>query len=282
MTLSLGKSEFIEKFIGDQSFRFVKDDLLDIDAMRKACTGHDVVFHMAANSDISHGARVTDVDLTQGTIATYIVLESMRVNGIGEIVFASTSAIYGEPAVVPTPEDYGPLLPISLYGASKLACEGLVSAFCHNFGMRSWIFRFGNIAGVNATHGVMYDFLRKLRETPQSLEVLGDGNQSKPYLHVSECVEGMLHGYTNSSDTVNLFNLACEGGSSVRSIAETVVRELGLKEVEIRFTGGRRGWKGDVPYVRLEPAKMTNIGWKARFASDEAVSLAVRELLVQV
>ncbi|HLC18661.1 MAG TPA: NAD-dependent epimerase/dehydratase family protein [Thermodesulfobacteriota bacterium] len=280
--LSLGKIEFIEKFLDGPSFRFVKEDLLNLRELEKSMAGHDCVFHMAANSDISRGTRVTDVDLRQGTLATYNVLEAMRINGIKEIVFASSSAVYGEPKVVPTPEDYGPLFPISLYGASKLACEGLISAFCHNFGLRAWIFRFGNIAGVNGTHGVMYDFLRKLREDPSTLEVLGDGNQSKPYLHVSDCVGGMLHGYARASEEVNCFNLACEGGSSVSSIAEAVVTELGLNAVEIRYTGGRRGWTGDVPYVRLDPSKMASLGWKARYSSDTAVRLSVRELLRQV
>ena len=280
--LSLGKGAFIEKFLTRPSFKFVKEDLLKIDALKKHMAGHDAIFHMAANSDISHGARFTDVDLKQGTIATYNVLEAMRINGIREIIFSSSSAVYGEPSKMPTDEGYGPLLPISLYGASKLACEGLISAFCHNFNFRAWVFRFGNIVGINGTHGVIYDFIKKLRGNPGKLEVLGDGSQSKPYLHVRECTEGMLYGYSHSSNEINVFNLACEGASSVTTIAETVIEEMGLEKVSVEYTGGKRGWVGDVPQVRLDHSNMERLGWKAKHTSDEAMRIATRELLKQI
>ncbi|MBE9528141.1 MAG: NAD-dependent epimerase/dehydratase family protein, partial [Proteobacteria bacterium] len=184
--LSLGRKEFVEPHLDNPSFRFVEADLLDLERLKGEIEGHDVVFHLSANSDISYGTKYTDIDLKQGTVATYNVLEAMRLGGVGEIIFASSSAIYGETAVVPTPEECGPLFPISFYGASKMACEGLVSAFCHNYDYKAWIYRFGNIVGYNGTHGVIYDFINKLKKNPQELQVLGDGRQAKPYLYVKE------------------------------------------------------------------------------------------------
>src|SRR5262249_28913061 len=221
-----------------------------------AMRGHDAVFHLAANSDISLGREQTDRDLRQGTLATFNVLDAMRRHGIRDVVLASTSAVYGEQVPQPTREDAGPLLPISLYGASKLACEALVSAFAHNFGMRGWIFRFANVVGGRATHGAVYDFIRKLRRDPRELEVLGDGRQAKPYLFVDDCVDGMLFGWRTATDDVNVFNLAVEGATSVVDIAAIVRDEMGLNDARISCTGGARGWPGDVSQVRLDPARL--------------------------
>ncbi|MBX7151555.1 SDR family NAD(P)-dependent oxidoreductase [bacterium] len=280
--LSLGKEEFIKEFFGSRQFCFIKADLLDSDQLQKAIKGHETVFHLAANSDISFGAKYTDVDLKQGTLATYNVLETMRLNTISQIIFASTSAVYGEAKKLPSYEDDGPLFPISLYGASKLACEGMLSAFCHNYGMKAWIFRFGNIVGRNGTHGALVDFIKKLRTNPTELEVLGDGKQAKPYLHVSECVSGMLYGHRNSKEYINYFHLACDGATDVTTIAKTVIEEMGLKNVNVRYTGGERGWQGDVPQVRLSPDKLAKLGWRAQYSSDEAVRVAVKDLLMQL
>ncbi len=280
--LSLGQVRFIEGYLSNPAFNFIKADLLDIETLGKSIASHDTVFHMSANSDIAYGAKFSDVDLKQGTLATYNVLETMRINGIREIIFASTSAIYGEVSKMPTPEDYGPLFPISLYGASKLACESLISAFCHNYNFRAWIYRFGNVVGPNGTHGAIYDFIKKLRHNPHELEILGDGKQAKPYLYVIECVDGMLYGYHNSSDRVNFFNLACDGATSVTNIAEWIIENMGLKNVKLSFTGGERGWIGDVPQVRLDVSKMANLGWKTRHDSDGAVIKAIEDLLGQI
>jgi len=261
---------------------FVEADLLDDDRLRREMAGHRLVFHLAANSDIGRGARETGLDLRIGTLATHRVLEAMRLNGAGEIVFASSSAVYGDrPRVVPTPEGYGPLFPISLYGASKLACEGLLSAFCHLFGMRAWIFRFANIIGINGTHGAAFDFTMRLKKDPSRLTVLGDGRQAKPYLHVSDCVAGMWFGYTHAREEINCFNLAVDGATTVREIAETVLREAGLEGTPIEYTGGERGWRGDVPQVRLDGEKLAALGWRARRSSGEAVRQGVRELVGQ-
>ena len=276
--LSLGKEKHISHHLKNRKFRFIKEDLLDLEVLKKAIEGHDVVFHLAANSDISNN-KVTDIDLKKGTLATYNVLEAMRLNSVKKIVFSSTSSIYGEAKAKPTPEDYGPLLPISFYGASKLACEGLISAFCHNFKMQAWIFRFANIAGERGTHGVIVDFIRKLEKNNKEMEILGNGEQAKPYLYVKDCVDGMIYGFHNSSDEVNYFNLSSDGSTSVRKIASILVEEMGLKDVKFNFTGTSRGWTGDVPKVEMDTRKLARLGWKSRLSSDESLRKAVRELL---
>lgn len=280
--LSLGKEDFIKQYFDSPKFKFIEADLLDIDRLKKEICGHDVVFHMAANSDIAYGTKFTDVDLKQGTLATYNVLESMRINNVKEIVFGSTSTVYGEVKEFPIKEDYGPLFPISFYGASKLACEGLISAFCSNFGVKAWIFRFANIVGDNGTHGVLFDFINKLRKDSRQLEILGDGKQAKPYLYVKECIKGILFGYEHSKEQVNYFNLACNGATDVDTIACIIVEEMGLKDVKFIHIGGERGWIGDVPQVRLDPSKINRLGWKANYSSDGAVRLGVKALLKQI
>lgn len=280
--LLLGRKEFLAPYGEDGCFRFVQADLLDGERLVRELDGHDLVVHLAANSDIRLGTRKTDVDLQIGTLATHHLLEAMRQTGVGKIVFASTSAIYGDkPRVVPTPEDSGPLFPISFYGASKLACEALISAFSHNFGMKAWIFRFANIIGRNGTHGAAFDFIQRLKENPHQLEVLGDGRQAKPYLHVDECIEGIWFGYEHARDTLNYFNLAVEGATTVQAIAECVVKEMGVAGTHIEYTGGTRGWPGDVPQVRLDGSKLAELGWMAKRKSDEAIEIGVSELVSQ-
>ena len=279
--LSLGRREFLVGCRGRDGFRFIEGELLEAKATFAALEGHEAVFHLAANSDIAAGARTTDTDLRQGTLATYNVLEGARQAGVRQIAFASSSAIYGEATVLPTPEDYGPLFPISLYGASKLACEALITAFQHHFDRQVWIFRFANIVGDHGTHGALVDFIRKLRGDPKQLEILGDGRQAKPYLYVKECVDAMLFCWKNASEPVNCYNLACPGSTPVTRIAEIICEEMGLEGVEFRFTGGSRGWTGDVPQVRLDPARLSGLGWTAQLDSDGAVREAVRRLLAE-
>lgn len=280
--LLLGRKEFLEGFGRHPRFKFIEADLLDRDRLIGEIGGHELVFHMAANSDISRGAEQTDLDLNLGTIATYNVLEAMRQGGVKEIIFASTSAVYGDsPRVVPTPEDCGPLFPISFYGASKLACEALVSAFSHNYGVRGWTFRLANIIGRNGTHGAAFDFVHRLKKDPSVLKVFGDGTQAKPYLHVADCIEGMWFGYEHARGELSCFNLTVPSATTVREIAERVLQEMGFKDAAIEYTGGDRGWRGDVPQVRLDGAKLSALGWRPRLGSDEAVALGVRELVEQ-
>ena len=280
--LLLGKKELLAGCLAHPNFRFVEADLLDLERVKKEMPGADLVFHMAANSDISQGAARTDVDMQNGTVATYNVLEAMRVVGVKKLVFPSTSAMYGEASIKPTPENYGPLFPISFYGASKLCCEAMASAFSHNCGIQTWIFRFANIVGAPSTHGAIHDFVGRLLKNPKRLEVLGNGTQRKSYLHVTDCVDGMLYGMKYAGDSFQCFNLASRGVSNVRFIAEEVARLMepvtGVK-AEVAFGEGDRGWVGDVPYTFLDGSRLESLGWRARLESDEAVRTAIREVI---
>ncbi len=281
--LILGKKEFLQQHKGNPKFRLVEADLVEIESVVREMRGTDLVVHMAANSDISQGAARTDVDMQNGTVATYNVLEAMRRLEVKQILFASTSAIYGEADLKPTPENYGPLLPISFYGASKLSCEAMISAFSHNCGIKAWIYRFANIVGRRATHGAIYDFVGRLKKNPSALTVLGDGTQRKSYLHVDDCVAGMLFGYHKVSRTLNLFNLASQGVTQVRFIAEEVNRQMAEKTgklAKLEFGKSDRGWIGDVPYTHLDGENFAKLGWSAKFDSNAAVSLAISEVIV--
>ncbi len=280
--LSLGEKKFIEIHLNNPNFQFIQNDLLDLESLKKSIKDHDIVFHLAANSDISLGREVTDHDLKQGTLCTYNVLEAMRHCGLSKIIFASTSAIYGEAKTLPIKENYGPLLPISLYGASKLASEGLISAFCHNYKMQSWIYRFANVVGLNGTHGALFDFIKKLQRDSSTLEILGDGKQIKPYIYVDDCVDGMLFGLNNAEEEVNVYNLTSQGRTSAQEIADSAVQAMNLIDVTYFFTGGSRGWMGDVVKVDLCGEKMKQLGWQAQFNSAEAMSKAAKVLSKQL
>ena len=254
--LSSGRETHIQHHINNAYFKFVQADLADTKTLNQAMKEHDAVFHLAANPDAREGIKNTALDLNIGTIATYNVLEAMRENEIKKIVFSSSGTVTGDTTTLPVAEEYGPLLPISLYGASKLAGEGLMSAFCHVFEMQAYIFRFANIIGPRATHGVIYDFINKLRRNPTELEILGDGTQAKPYLLVEECLEGIFCALKNSDKQCDIYNLGCNSTTSVKRIAELVVKEMGLHDVRFKYTGGKRGWRGDVPQFQFNVEKM--------------------------
>jgi UDP-glucose 4-epimerase len=281
----LGKRAYIAPFLQNRRFHFEEFDLLDVDRVVRlfADVKPDLVWHLAANSDISFGTKYTDFDLKGGTLVTFNVLEAMRRAGSRELIFSSSGAIYGEPKVMPTPEDYGPLFPISLYAASKVACETLITAFAHNYDIKSWIYRFGNIVGPNATHGVIHDFVLRLRENPHELTVLGDGKQSKPYVYVADCLDGMEYGHAHAKGTVNCFNLAVDDQTSVTEIAEWTIETLGINRsgVDVKYTGGSRGWRGDVPQVKLDTSRMTRLGWRPKLSSRESVKRTIREVAAQ-
>lgn len=277
--LTSGKKQFLEQHMKNDKFTFIEADLLDLARLKKEIKDYDVIFHIAANPFVRLGEKQTRLDLEQGAIVTYNTLEAMRVNNIKKIVFSSSSVVYAETPPIAIPEDYGPTLPISFYGAGKLAAEGLISAFCGTFGFQAWIYRFANVVGIRGTHGVIVDFIDKLRKNQKELEILGDGNQQKPYLYVSDVVDGMIHGFEHSNEQINLFNLGCDSNTTVTRIAEMVVVEMGLKDVEFKYTGGKRGWAGDVPRFQLDASKMNKLGWKERYTSDEAVRKAIREIL---
>ena len=261
---SSGKAEFLSHHQGSDSVEIIRADLLDREAVESTMEGVTTVHHMAANPDIRLGTEVTDTDLNQGTVATYNVLEAMRISGVRRISFASSSVVYGEANLMPTPEDYGPLLPISLYGASKLASEALITAWAGTFGAQGYIHRFANIVGPRGTHGVIFDFIHKLKRDPTRLEVLGDGRQEKSYLSARDCVRSMMHLIENSHEEINLHNLGTGDTCSVSRIAEIVVEESGLQGVSIEFTGGERGWAGDVPKSYLDVSKLLSTGFVPR------------------
>ncbi len=277
--LSSGEKKYINHHNENNDFNFIESDLLDFESVKKSIKGHDIVFHIAANPFVRLGEKQTKLDLEQGPIATYNVLESMRLNDIKKIVFSSSSVVYAETPPIDIPETYGPTLPISLYGAAKLGCEGLISSFCGTFDFQAWIYRFANVVGIRGTHGVIVDFIKKLEKNPEELEILGDGRQQKPYLHVKELVEGIIYGYENSDGKINLYNLGVDSNTTVTRIAELVVEEINLSNVKFNYTGGRRGWAGDVPRFQLSTEKMKKLGWKAKLSSDEAVRKAIRETL---
>jgi UDP-glucose 4-epimerase len=274
--LSSGKEDFIRHHFGDGRFRFVRGDLLDPPAVKAAVEGHDLVHHLAANPDIRLGTAVPETDLRQGTLATFNLLEAMRASGVRKLAFSSSSVVYGEAERIPTPEDYGPLVPISLYAAAKLGAEGLITAYCHSFDMQSWIFRFANVIGPRSTHGVIFDFINKLRKNPGELEILGNGMQKKAYLTVGDCVDAMLFTIGHASETVNIYNLGCEDQVVVTRIAEIIREEMGLPGAAFRFTGGERGWKGDVRAMLLSVERLRALGWRPTTTSEQAVRLAVR------
>jgi UDP-glucose 4-epimerase len=277
-SLCAGRRETIARHIDSHMVRFVQKDLLG-DGWQDAIQGADRLFHLAADPDVRQSALNPDPTMQNNIMATYRVLEAMRRHDVPEIVFTSTSTVYGDAKVIPTPETYTPLEPISVYGATKLACEVLISSYCHSFGMRSWIFRFANIIGARSGHGVINDFIHKLEENPAELEILGDGKQTKSYLEVHECVAAMLFAVGHSRDIVNTFNIGSEDWIDVKSIAEIVVEEMHLPHVKFRFTGGERGWIGDVPKMQLAVDRIKVLRWKPQVGSRESVRIAVRAML---
>jgi UDP-glucose 4-epimerase len=277
-SLCAGHREMIARHIDSHKVRFMQKDLLG-DGWQEALQGADRLFHLAADPDVRQSAVNPDPTMQNNIMATYRVLEAMRRHDVPEIVFTSTSTVYGDAKVIPTPETYTPLEPISVYGATKLACEALISSYCHSFGMKSWIFRFANIIGARSGHGVISDFIHKLEENPAELEILGDGKQTKSYLEVHECVAAMLFAVGHSRDTVNTFNIGSEDWIDVKSIAEIVVEEMHIPHVKFRFTGGERGWIGDVPKMQLAVDRIKALRWKPQVGSRESVHIAVRSML---
>ncbi|MCS5533005.1 MAG: NAD-dependent epimerase/dehydratase family protein [Candidatus Poseidoniaceae archaeon] len=280
--LSSGNLDFIQNHIDSGKVSLVRGDITNYQDVLSAMSGIECVFHLAANPDIRLGTKITDTDLQQGTIATYNIVEAMRVEGVNKIAFASSSVVYGEDAPMPTPENHGPCLPISLYGASKQAGEGLISSWVGTFGLQAWIFRFANIIGTRGTHGVIFDFIHKLKADPSRLEVLGNGLQEKSYMEVGDCVDGILHVMANSNESVNLFNLGSHDTASVRRIAEIVVEETGCTGASIEYTGGDRGWAGDIPRAMLAIDKMLEIGFDVNYNSEDAIRHTARALIEEI
>lgn len=277
--LSLGKMQNIETALKNPNCSFVKGDILNSDELSNVFKKNkfDVVFHMAANSDIAKSHENPDVDFRNTLKSTYHILLAMKEFGVKNIVFASTSAIYGDTGVS-VDENFGPLFPISHYGASKLASEAFISSFCENYGFRAWITRFPNVVGERATHGAIYDFINKLRKNPTELEVLGDGSQIKPYLYVKDLIEAIILVWKTTNDKINYFNLGVESRTTVKEMAEMVIEEMNLN-AKIRYTGGNKGWIGDVPKFSYCLDKIHKLGWSAKVSSNEAVRKSIQYIL---
>lgn len=277
--LVLGREENIAHLQQHPQFRFVREDLLNTTALDKlfAENAFDAVFHMAANSDIQKGGKDPEVDYELTFMTTFNVLQCMKKHQVNQLIFASTSAIYGETSDLLT-ENYGPLLPVSNYGASKLSCEAFISAFSANYGIRAWITRFPNVVGERFTHGVIYDFIYKLLRNPEELKVLGNGEQYKPYVYVKDLVAGIVFVWQHTSDQINVYNLGVESRTKVKEIAQMVIEAMGLN-ARIAYTGGDRGWVGDVPEFRYDLTKIHRLGWKAERTSNEAVHLSIKKAL---
>ncbi len=277
--LSSGRREHLPRAPPD-GLSLVVADLNAPAAYAAQLEGAREVWHLAANGDIRRGTADSRVDLEQGTLATFNVLEAARRHDVRRIFFSSSSVVYGWPKVFPTPEDYGPLEPESMYAAAKLAAEGLCSSYAHLYGLTAYVFRFANIVGPRMNHGVLFDFFDKLRRDPARLEVLGDGRQSKSYLRTEECVEAMLFVGDRASAPVNLYNLGARDRTSVREIAEKVVAAHGGR-ARIEFTGGARGWSGDVPEQLLAIDRVARLGWTPRYTSGEAIDRTIAELAAE-
>lgn len=274
---STGQSPFVREALKNHKFDLIEGDLLNPELLKQAFCGGDVVVHLAANADVRFGTEHPRKDLEQNTIATYNVLEAMRANGVKRIAFSSTGSVYGETPVFPTPENAPFPIQTSLYGASKLAGEGLIAAYCEGFGFHSCIFRFVSILGERYTHGHVFDFYRQLKANSTRLRVLGNGKQRKSYLYVQDCVDAMLLALDKADNKVNIFNLGvdayCEVDDSVKWICET----LGVRP-EIEYTGGERGWIGDNPFIFLDTAKIRALGWSPKLSIREAVVNTVKFL----
>jgi len=281
---SSGQDSYLADIRNDRRLEVVRADLKEKDAIVAAMRGCELVIHLAANPDIAKAVTQPDIDFWEGTFLAQNVLEAMRITGAKRMLYTSGSGVYGENAAVAFAESYGPCVPISTYGASKLACEALISAYCHMFGLTARAFRFANVVGPRQTHGVGYDFVRRLRADPSHLRILGDGSQSKSYIYVDDILEAVFTADSAGNLPYDIFNVATNDYITVREIAELAVQVSGLdpRTVRLDFTGGDRGWKGDVPVVRFNCDKIKALGWKNRRTSSEAVRDAMVAMLAEI
>ena len=272
--LSAGRLSNLEQWENNPNFCFLNFDLtnplLPLDGRE-----FDFIYHLAANPEVRVSSTNPETHYNQNVVATYNLLEYIRKSHTTpQLIFTSTSAVYGEPTVIPTPEDYAPLKPISIYAATKLACEALISAYAYNYGFKATLYRLANIIGPRSSHGVIYDFVQKLRANPRRLEILGDGTQTKSYLHVKDCIYALIQGSTVSSEQVEIFNVGSEDKINVRNIAESVISAMKIEHVDLVLTGGvdgGRGWVGDVKIMLLDSQKIMAMGWKPTLNSQKAV-----------
>jgi UDP-glucose 4-epimerase len=277
---SSGRDWHFEHHTADQRLRVIRGRVEDLDCLTRAVGGHDVVIHLASNPDIARAATEPEIDFYQGTALTNNVVEAMRRAGVPRLLYASGSGVYGDLGELEAEEDYGPLIPVSTYGASKLSGEVLIASYCYMFGLSACAFRFGNVVGARQTHGVGFDFVRRLVADPTRLRILGDGMQSKSYIHVSDVVSAVLHANVHEMDHFKTFNVATGDYITVNEIAQLAVEVVGLKTPPIlEHTGGNRGWKGDVPVVRLNTDRIKSLGWRCQLSTRDALSHSIASLL---
>jgi UDP-glucose 4-epimerase len=279
--LTSGRAEHLGDVLDDERVRLVTGDLKDLEPLVEAMAGVDHVFHFAANPDIAKAMAEPSVDFWEGTFLTSNVLEAMRRAGVGRLTYASGSGVYGDVGDLPVHEDL-PLGPISPYGASKLGCEAMISAYCHMFGIRALMLRFANVVGPNQTHGVAYAFIRRLRDDPTELAILGDGSQSKSYVHVDDVVDALTALFPEDGPPARVLNVATEDYLTVLEIADLVAERLGIDGVEYRLGEGARGWKGDVPVVRFDSSRARALGWSNARTSREAMAASIDAMIAQV
>jgi UDP-glucose 4-epimerase len=274
---STGQQDFLTQALQHPRFTLIKADLLQESSLKEAMSGCDIVFHLAANADVRFGTDYPRRDLEQNTIATWNVLEAMRANNVKRIAFSSTGSVYGEARVIPTPEDCPFPMQTSLYGASKLAAEGMIAAYCEGYGFQSYIFRFVSILGERYTHGHVVDFYRQLLQNPKRLRVLGNGKQRKSYLYIHDCIDAMLLAIEKAPERINILNLGTDEYCEVNDSIGWICQELGVQP-EREYTGGERGWIGDNPFIFLECSRMRALGWKPKLSIREAVIRTVHYL----
>lgn len=284
-SLASGRLENLATWNKHSSLQFIKADLRDLAKLPKAAINCETVFHLAANPDVQSSSCDPGAHYANNLVATFNLLEAIRkAGGVKTLVFTSTSTVYGDAVEIPTSEDYSPLLPVSIYGACKLASEALIVSYAYNYGFNALICRLANVIGSRSQHGIVHDFIDKLRKNPKRLEILGDGTQTKSYLHVADCVEAILTGIKRLSEGVGMYNVGSEDQANVKQIANIVCDEMGLKNVEYCFTGGvdgGRGWKGDVKIMLLRVEKLKKLGWEPKLNSCGAIRKTVKELLYE-
>ena len=274
---STGQTQFLKNAKKNNNFKLKKANLLDLKNLKKIFSNCSIVYHLAANADVRFGVDHPNKDLRQNTIVTHNVLEAMRANDIKNIVYTSTGSIYGETKTIPTPEDVSFPIQTSFYGASKLAAEGLVNAYCESYGFKSWIFRFVSILGERYTHGHVFDFLKKLQKDTTKLEVLGNGKQRKSYLYIQDCIDAIFIALEKQNNNINIFNLGTNDYCDVNSSINWICEELNLNP-KIIYTGGNKGWIGDNPFIFLDTNKINQLGWKPKLSIKEGIIKTVKYL----
>ncbi len=277
-----GKEEHLAGYRVYQQLTVIRASIQHTRSLRDAMEGQDLVIHLASNPDIAKAAIDPTIDFHEGTMLTQMILESMRVTGVRQLIYMSGSGVYGDLGYRLADEDHGPLVPTSTYGASKLAGEAMISAYCHMFGMNATVFRFANVVGGRQTHGVGLDFLKRLKADPTRLQIMGDGKQSKSYLHVSDAVNAILMDYWDDGDRFRVLNVSTGDSIIVDEIAEMAIRAAGLSLKVFQYTGGSGGWKGDIPIVRLNSAKIRALGWNNKYTSLGAMRVALAALKDEV